>query len=211
MKIYSVKDKEFRPYGKLLKGYDVTELCELVKTFEIPEEGTVYEPSTKVLEQLPIFEELAKREFGDMPVQMGLCCGWNRKLNCMEYHRCSEIILCAQDTILLLGKLEEIVDGKFDSACVKAFMLPADTLVAMYATTLHYCPVQVDQTHGFQAACMLAKGTNEEVSVANPKCLEDLWLVARNNWTIAHKDTEEAKQGVYVGIVGKNLDISDYL
>ena len=46
MKIYSVYDAEFAPYGKVLDGYDTTCLVKAMKTIALPEEGTAYEPST---------------------------------------------------------------------------------------------------------------------------------------------------------------------
>lgn len=45
MKIYSVTDAAFRPYGKILEGYDTAPLCAAMRSIPMPEQGTAYEPS----------------------------------------------------------------------------------------------------------------------------------------------------------------------
>ena len=72
-----------------------------------------------------------------------MCWGYNTKLNCLEYHRDSEINVGEQDFILLLAKEDEIEDGQLDTAKVKAFRVPAGTAVEVYGTTLHYAPCQI--------------------------------------------------------------------
>lgn len=100
-----------------------------------------YVPSQPELEALPIAKELSERAYGGMPIQLGWCSGHNTKLNCLEYHRDSEINLGTRDFILLLGKQEQIgADGLFDTANVKAFLVPAGLPVEIFATTLHYAP-----------------------------------------------------------------------
>ena len=75
-----------------------------------------------------------------MPVQLGYCNGHNTKLNCLEYHRDSEVNLGTKDFILLLAKEDDIQDGKLDTGKVKAFYAPAGVIIEVYATTLHYAP-----------------------------------------------------------------------
>ena len=65
-------------------------------------------------------------------------------LNALEYHKDSEINVAAKDAILLLGLRSEIEeDYTFDTANVKAFLLPAGSAVEIYATSLHYAPCGV--------------------------------------------------------------------
>ena len=45
MKIYSVSDPTFKPYGKVLTGFDTAALIAAMKTVPMPESGTAYEPS----------------------------------------------------------------------------------------------------------------------------------------------------------------------
>lgn len=207
MKIYSVYDPEFAPYGKVLEGYDTAELVDAM--LKIPfGEGVSYEPAIDSLEACAIFEELSVNAYGGMPVQLGMCWGHNTKLNCLEYHRDSEVNIGSHDFILLLALESDIKDGKLDTACVKAFKAPAGVAVEVYATALHYAPCHVNEADGFHTAVVLPKGTNTEKPALTPKNEEDKWLWARNKWLLAHAETSEAAQGAYVGLVGENIDIA---
>lgn len=207
MKIYSVYDPEFAPYGKVLEGYDTAELVDAM--LKIPfGEGVSYEPAIDSLEACAIFEELSVNAYGGMPVQLGMCWGHNTKLNCLEYHRDSEVNIGSHDFILLLALESDIKDGKLDTACVKVFKAPAGVAVEVYATALHYAPCHVNEADGFHTAVVLPKGTNTEKPALTPKNEEDKWLWARNKWLLAHPETSEAAQGAYVGLVGENIDIA---
>ena len=112
------------------------------------------------LQELPAAVEVSEHLFGGMPCQLGWCNGHNTYLNCLEYHRDSEFNLGTEDFVLLLARQEEIAGGKLDTAKVKAFRVPAGTLVEVYATTLHYAPCHVDAAKGFRVLVALPKGTN---------------------------------------------------
>ena len=142
MKIYSVTDPAFKPYGKVLEGYDTAELCAAMEQIPLPESGTAYRPGIESLEACAIFPELGERAYGGMPIQLGMCWGRNTRLNCLEYHRDSEVNIGTKDFILLLARQEEIEDGVLDTGKVKAFRVPAGLPVEVYATTLHYAPCQ---------------------------------------------------------------------
>ena len=62
MKIYSVFDPEFRPYGTILEGYDTRRLTRAMGEIPMPEDGVSYEPSMPALEAQPVFGELSDRE-----------------------------------------------------------------------------------------------------------------------------------------------------
>lgn len=208
MEILSVFDKEFAPYGKVLEGYDTAELVAAMKNIPLPEEGTAYEPGIASLEACRIFGEFSDRAYGGMPVQLGMCWGHNTKLNCLEYHKDSEINIGTDDFVLLLAKEDEIVDGTLDTAKVKAFKAPAGAAVEVYATSLHYAPCHLDAAAGFRTAVVLPRGTNTYMPVITAGNFEDKLLWARNKWLLAHPDTSEAKAGAYVGLVGENIDIA---
>ena len=208
MKIYSVFDEEFAPYGKVLAGYDCSELLEAMNRIELPSEGTSYEPGIPSLEACGIFEQLQNRAFGGMPIQLGMCWGHNTKLNCLEYHRDSEINIGASDFILLLAKEDEIVNGELNTSVVKAFRAPAGAVVEVYATTLHYAPCHVDSSAGFRTAVVLPKGTNTAASEIKAANFEDSCLWARNKWLLAHPESREAKLGACVCLNGENIDIA---
>ena len=208
MHIYSVFDPEFKPYGKVLAGYDTTALLKAMAAIPLPESGTAYEPGIPALEAADIFPELRDRAYGGMPIQLGMCWGHNRKLNCREYHRDSEVNIGTEDFILLLARQEEIGEGlQLDTEKVKAFQAPAGAVVEVYATTLHYAPCHVDAAKGFRVAVALPLGTNTAKPALEEKDPEDKLLRARNKWLLAHGDAPEAADGAWVGLRGVNIDL----
>ena len=208
MHIYSVFDPEFKPYGKVLAGYDTTALLKTMAAIPLPESGTAYEPGIPALEAADIFPELRDRAYGGMPIQLGMCWGHNRKLNCLEYHRDSEVNIGTEDFILLLARQEEIGEGlQLDTEKVKAFQAPAGAVVEVYATTLHYAPCHVDAAKGFRVAVALPLGTNTAKPALEEKDPEDKLLRARNKWLLAHGDAPEAADGAWVGLRGVNIDL----
>lgn len=208
MKIYSIHDPEFIPYGKVLTGYDPACLVNAMNTIPLPEAGVAYEPSIPALEATCLYGQLQNNAYGGMPVQLGMCWGRNTKLNCLEYHRDSEVNIGTGDFILLLARQDEIVDGVLDTARVKAFRVPAGVAVEVYATTLHYAPCHVDEGEGFRVAVVLPRGTNTAAPGAAPLNEEDKWLTARNKWLLAHPESAEASQGAHIGLKGVNIDIA---
>ena len=211
MKFYSVTDPEFKPYGKVLESYDTAELCEAMNAIALPEEGTTYKPGIDSLEACTVFGDFRDRAYGGMPIQLGMCWGRNTRLNCLEYHRDSEVNIGTEDFILLLAKQDEITDGILDTANVKAFRVPAGVPVEVFATTLHYAPCQASPDGAFRVAVVLPKGTNTEKPALIPCCAEDSWMTARNKWLLAHPESKEAKNGAHIGLCGVNIDIKEEL
>lgn len=210
MKIYKATDPEFTNYGRIIEGYEA-EKQEILETLRdktpIPE-GTEYVAEDPALQSLAAADKITNSLFGGSPMQFGWCNGHNTKLNCLEYHRSSEINFGPSDFILLVAKREEISDYKIDSDKVKAFLVPAGVMVEVYATTLHYAPCQAHKDSGFQVLVGLPKGTNvgkPEFTAVNQ---EDTMLRATNKWLLAHKDAKEASDGAWVGITGENIDIA---
>lgn len=208
MKIYSVYDKEFKAYGRVIEGLDTKELLEAMNKIDMPESGTAYKPSIDSLEACAIFDDFKKKVFGGMPLQLGMCWGYNTKLNCLEYHRDSEFNLGCDDFILLLAKMDEVNDMMLDTECVKAFKCPANVLIEVYATTLHYAPCDAKLNEGFRVLVALPRGTNEEKPLIKDPKGEDLYLTACNKWLLPHPDSSEAKGGAVVGLKGINIDIA---
>ena len=214
MRIKSVFSHAFEKYGKVLTGYDVTDLLKkLDESTPKPEGATCYEPGDKNLEALPIAKEFSENAYGGMPIQVGYCNGYNTKLNCLEYHRGSELNIPSNDIILLLASLQFVKNGKLNTSAVEAFYVPAGTIVQVYETTLHYAPCnavkdgQVSKD-GFRVIIVLPKDTNTEKPNISEKNLEDKLLWARNKWLIAHPDSNEAKAGAFVGLSGINIDLA---
>lgn len=189
-------------------GYDFSVLIEtLNSTTNIPADGTIYVPSDPELEKLALFEELQNGLFGGLPIQLGYCNGTNTKLNCVEYHRGSELNVAADEIVLMLAERRDL-DSRFEisSDKVKAFRVPAGTGVLLYETSMHYAPAR--PSGGFRVAVGLPKGTNTAKPKIPVRNAEDKLLWANNKWLVAHKDTPEAAQGAWVGLEGTNIDIA---
>ena len=201
--IKNVNTTDFKPYGRVLKGYDFAELMKEMEKTPLPDE-VIYEPSDKELEKLEACQVLSKSVFGCMDIQIGYCNGHNKLLNGLEYHRSSEINVAVTDMILLLGKEQDIEDDHtYDTQKVEAFLVPKGTAIEVYATTLHYAPCGMDGA-GFRCVVVLPKGTNypcERPELAT----EDRLLAATNKWLIAHKDA--GIEGAFCGLKGENLSV----
>ena len=211
MTIYSVTDKEFAPYGKVLEGYDTTALLKALDEKTPLPEGVEYVMSEAALEYTDIFGQLQNNAYGGMPIQMGYCNGHNTKLNCLEYHRDSELNIGSTDFILLLAKADDIVDGNLDTSKVMAFKAKKGQVVEVYETSLHYAPCSAKKGDGFKVVIVLPKGTNGAVPNLTPLNEEDKWMTACNKWLLAHEESAEAKDGAYVGLTGVNTDIADLI
>ncbi len=211
MKIYSITDESFKDYGQIIKGFDCKNLKENLDKTPLPGKGTIYVASSHHLEQKEEMDYFCNNVYGGLPVQLGYCNGFNSRLNCLEYHRDSEINFSGSDFILLLARRLEIEKGSIDSDQVKAFLVPKDTLVEIYATTLHYAPVMTDRKKGFKVLVCLPKGTNGIKGKINTVSEEDRYLFAANKWLLAHRDSAEFQDGAIEGIKGKNLDLIDQI
>ena len=213
MKIKSVYSPSFRKYGQVLTGYDTAALlAALEEKTPRPADSVVYVPSEKALEDLPIFQEFTNGAYGGMPIQIGYCNGFNTKLNCLEYHRGSELNIAASDMILLVATISGVKGGKLNTKKVEAFRASKGAVVQVFETTLHYapcCDVRGNEiAEGFRVAIVLPRGTNTGKPDLSIRNTEDKLLWAKNKWLIAHADSAEAKQGAFVGLSGKNIDIA---
>lgn len=205
MNIQKVTDASFRKYGKVLEGYDFSELLKEMKHTPVPED-VVYVPGVEELEALPVAKDLQNKAFGGLPIQVGYCNGHNKKLNAVEYHRNSEInIAVGEDLVLLIGMQQDIEeDFTYDTAKIEAFLLPAGTAIEVYATTLHYAPCNVSE-NGFQCVVVLPKGTNTDLTFETAAIGEDSLMTAKNKWLIAHEDAKI--EGAFNGLKGENLTL----
>ena len=207
MRIYSVKDEMFLSYGRVIENLDVDELLNTLESISpCPEDGTFYVPDAREFSSLDVYTVLKNNVYGGMDIQIGYCSGENSRLNCLEYHRGSEMNVASMPFVLLLAKVDEIRDGKIDSGNVKAFLVPPRTPVLIYETSLHYAPCG-----RFKTIVTLMKGTNTDIPDISIVSSEDRLLWARNKWLLAHEETREAKEGAYVGIMGENIDIRNEL
>ncbi|MCR5758634.1 MAG: DUF4867 family protein [Selenomonas sp.] len=204
----AITSENFKPYGRILP-LDLTEFVDCIsKRAAVPAGQVSYEPSVAEFEHLPVFGELSRHVFGDMPVELGHCSGWNHKLNGLEYHRSSEIDMAATDLILLVGRQQDIDWQTFtyDTAKVEGFLVPAGTAVELYATTLHFAPCSVGDRE-FRMGVALPRGTNEPLDFLPDRSGEDRLLLNKNKWLLAHKESGLEKDGAWIGLTGENLSV----
>lgn len=204
MEIQNVVDDSFRKYGKILEGYDFTELLKKMKHTPVPE-NVMYVPSVEEMEALPVAKELMNKGYGGIPVEIGYCNGHNKSLNGLEYHRSSEINVAVTDLVLLVGHQQDVErDFTYDTSRVEAFLVPAGTAIEVYATTLHFAPCHVSDG-GFQCVVVLPEGTNTPLTFKKAEEGEERLLRAKNKWLIAHE--EAGTRGAFVGLKGENIKI----
>ena len=204
MKIYEVTDAAFSEYGRVITDVDFSELLEKLAETPVPED-VVYVASEESLEELPVYEELTDKTYGELPIQIGYCNGHNRKLNALEYHRSSEVDVAGTELVLRLGRQQDITaDFTYDTSLVKAFRVPAGTAVELYATTLHYAPCH-SQEGGFQCAIVLPKDTNLELTFRHEGG-EDGHLTAKNKWLLGHPEGG-LPEGSPMGLLGENIEL----
>ena len=205
MEIRKVTDPEFKVYGKIVTGYDCGELLKAMGQTPVPED-VVYVASDRELEGLEVSKRIQKNLYGQLPIQVGYFNGHNRKMNAMEYHRTSEINVAATDLVLMLGRQQDVgEDGTYDTSLAEAFLVPAGTVIEVYATTLHYAPCHVEED-GFRCVVILPKGTNTDMEPVEELFFEDKLLFAKNKWLIGHREGGLPKNA-YLGLRGSNLEL----
>ncbi|MCK9413709.1 MAG: DUF4867 family protein [Prolixibacteraceae bacterium] len=205
--IRDVHDRSFIPYGKIITGYNFSGLMDFMeKETGVPDQGNIYKASVPELEQFPVKERLENKFYGEMPIEIGYCNGKNTTLNGLEYHIGSEINIAVTDMVLMLGKLQNVINNKYKSEEVEVFFVPKATAIQLYETTLHFSPCKTDP-EGFKCIVILPRGTNEPLVNDNAKHGERL-LFARNKWLLAHPERKPLiEKGAWPGITGENLEL----
>jgi hypothetical protein len=189
-----------RGLGRVLCELDVSEMVGVLAGFEMPEKVS-YVPSEVTLEQCAVVAGVAKHCFGEMPIQVGYCIGHNRKLNALEYHGGSEILVAATDLVLFLDSASRIVNNQYITKNLVACYVRAGRAVEIFGRTLHFAPLEVSAA-GFRAAIILPKGTNLPLD-EGPHGL----LFAKNKWLVAHAESPSAQRGATIGIIGENISL----
>ena len=204
MKIQKVTDPSFKRYGRVLEGYSISGLLKEMEKTPLPSD-VIYVPSVKELEALDEARAFEEKGYGGLPIQIGYCNGDNHALNGLEYHRSSEINIAVTDMILLLGAQQDVAeDFTYDTSLVEGFLVPAGTVVEVYATTLHYAPCTVNEG-GFRCVVILPAGTNTEITFPLSDTGEEKLMTAKNKWLIAHEDAKIA--GAFCGLKGENITL----
>ena len=156
--VHSVLDPEFASYGRVVTGYDFSEMIAYMEqNTPIPENGNTYVASVPEMEALAVSAEVQKKFYGDMPIEVGYCNGRNTTWNGFEYHKGSEINVAVTDFMLILGHVWQIEDNTYRFENAKVFFVPKGTAVEMYQTTLHLSPCRVCDA-GFKGVVILPRG-----------------------------------------------------
>lgn len=207
--VLDVNSDSFKSYGRVIEGYDFSDLIEYMEEYtNIPKEGNVYYPSIKEMEEMNICQKVQEGLYGGMEIQIGYCNGKNSTYNGFEYHKGSEINIAVSDFVLVLGHVWDIKDNTYNVDDAELFFVKKGTAIEMYQTTLHLSPCKISE-EGFKDIVILPKGTNTKLErnyeIRNK---EEVLLLQKNKWVIAHKDREPLiKQGAYPGVIGENKKV----
>ncbi|WP_100406928.1 DUF4867 family protein [Bacillus solitudinis] len=200
-----VGDESFKRFGKVLENFPINEIEKLMKETGIPESGNVYVPSIKSWEEGSLKTYVEKAYYGGMSIQIGYCNGKNSNLNGLEYHKGSEINIAITDFVLLLGHVNDIMNGKFSVNHLEGFFLPKGTAIEMFQTTLHLAPCKLTNK-GFKCVVILPAGTN--TALLEEEKEHDELLFMRNKWLLSHPENDRfMSQGAYPGITGENIAV----
>lgn len=209
VKIYSVFEDDFLSYGRVLSDFDFSSLVRISESeTDIPESGNYYTPSFKPFEDSACFEEIQRRYYGEMPIQIGYCNGRNTTYNGFEYHKGSEINIAVTDFMLVLGHVWQIENNSFTVGNEKVFYVPKGTAIEMYQTTLHLSPCRVCDD-GYKDIVILPFGTNTPLEKRNTDSSgENRLLLMKNKWVISHHEREQLiKRGAFPGLIGENKEL----
>ncbi|MBI9104377.1 MAG: DUF4867 family protein [Spirochaetales bacterium] len=209
IRIEHVGDPGFSEYGILHTGLDKGILLNKAREIFNETDGTSYSASNIELENSPELPIIRRHIFGESEIQAGCCWGYSTSMKGMEYHRSSELLGAATDMVLILGRLPEVANGRWDSSHARFFFIPAGSFVELFSTTLHLAPCRVDE-NPFCAVIILPAGTNTPLD-AGPAPAEEaisagpLWM--KNKWMLTHPEGPAAARGAYVGIDGVNWEV----
>ena len=205
LRLFSVFDPAFAPYGRVLELPGEDALAAAMEGTPIPESGNRYVASNPALEALEAVRAAGRTVYGGMELQAGYCNGRGFTLNAEEYHKCSEVNYSTTGLVLLLALPGDLRDRSLDAAAVVGFWLPPRVAVELHPLVLHFAPCRVSES-GFNCLVLLTKGTNEALPAVNPAAEgEEALLWMRNKWLICHPESPQAAKGAFVGIRGENL------
>ena len=206
--ILDVTSSEFKVYGNVLEGYNITGIKEYAeKNIAIPEEGNIYSPTNNGLEAFKVIKEIQADVYAGLPVEAGECAGNNTSFSAYEYHQGSEVNIVLTDVLMVLGKREQAIDGVFNAQeDAKIFYVPAGTIIEMYSATLHYSPCIVDES-GFKVIVILIKGSNEPFE--DDFETKNKQIVKTNKFQLVHETrTDKIADGIKVGLVGELITLN---
>lgn len=208
--IFSIEDPEFATYGKVHPQVKVPKMREYVyRNKEMPE-YEVYEPCCEELMKMDEAVYFTQFAYGETACQVGYYSGFCSKLNAVEYHKCSEVLVEFEPAVLILAHIWDIEDQKIDAAKFQLFYVPADTCVELYATTLHFAPCMATRAGVRQVVCQ-TDTTNTDLH--HPERMnaegENRLLYQRNKWVLIHPEAADSfSENAVQGITGENISVN---
>lgn len=205
IEILELSDEKFNLYGKVLPYIKTPKMNEFV--YNTPMADDYYCVCSEELMQMDEAKQFQQYVFGEIPCQVGYYNAYVDRLNALEYHKGSEVLVVLEDVVMLIANIADIQEDVLNSNDVKAFYVPRNTCVELYATTLHYAPCMATSA-GVRQIVVQTKGTNTPLDevVASTEG-ENKMLLEKNKWVIAHKDASIVNQGAFIGIIGDNIQI----
>lgn len=207
LEILPLDSPVFSKYGMVYPEICAPGMKEFVLAHK-PDCEEFYVPCEEKLMEMDESCVIKENLFGQVACQIGYYYGRGTKLNAVEYHKCSEVLILFEPAVLILGAVWDIEDGLLDSSKMKIFYVPKDTCVELYATTLHYAPLMAT-INGICQVVAQAEGTNTpfKETIAG-RISTDRYLLERNKWVLAHKEFVDSLGGNgYEGITGENISI----
>lgn len=161
-----------------------------------------YIPSDPEVENLDLVKKISTFVFDYVPTQAGWCCGSGTKMNGMEWHKTSEVVVACTDMILFIGDYKDIINETFNSKKAIPIYLKAGEIIELYPMTLHLAPIRVNTI--FKASIILPRGTNSK----KPEGIIGAHR-AINKWLLVHpENTKGISLGGKIGIEGENISIN---
>jgi len=202
-KILRADSPHFTRYGKVLEDCDFSDMFPIsIEAMDLS--GPTYLRDIEALHKCESFQYLKDSVFGEIDLQSGICFGKNDKMNGMEYHKSSEVIIAVTDMVLILGDIRDMKNNSWDSSLAECFLIPKNTAIELYGGTLHLAPCRVSE-EPFCSIIVLPEGTNSPLLSSVSK--KDPLLFMNNKWLICHRDSPAVTRGGYIGISGENIQI----
>lgn len=207
--IRTVDDPAFASYGTVHPHIRVPGMRQYAYERRMPEHE-VYEPCCRDLMEMDEAVFFTQFAYGETACQVGLYTGFVNRLNALEYHKCSEVLVEFEPVVLIVGHIWEIEEDRVDASRLELFYVPADTCVELYATTLHFAPCMATPAGVRQVVCQTA-GTNTDLE--HPELLtgegENRLLYQKNKWLLIHPDAAaDFTPGAVQGITGENISVN---
>lgn len=182
---------------------DAAEIVALARRLEVGDANR-YVASDPALEGTDAVRGICREVFAELPVQAGWCYGRGRKMNGVEWHKSSEVVVACTDCVLLLGSVADIVGDTYDSGKAVALVMREGEAAELPAGTLHLAPLAIGDR--FAAAIILPRGTNSSLAGGISGTLR-----AVNKWLLVHPDNEAGiAAGGKVGVTGANITLTGY-